>query len=231
MRFSSLSVVVLFLSSLATPTRAGMWEDCNQTGDPNLRIRGCTIAILSGQYSGKDLATVYFNRANAARRFGEYRLAIEDYGQALRLDPGYATAYNNRANAYSELGNGRRAIEDYDRALRLDPGDAIAYSNRGAVYRKLGEYRRAIDDYDQALRIDPGYSDAYHNRGIANKSLGRYDRAAEDWEQAIRIDGASRAKWWQSYMKGKGHYAGALDGILGPGTRRALLACARDPAC
>jgi hypothetical protein len=52
-----------------------------------------------------------------------------------------------------------------------------------------------------------------------------------DWEQAIQIDGAPRAKWWQEYMKGKGQYSGAIDGIFGPATRRALLACAIDPAC
>jgi len=32
-------------------------------------------------------------------------------------------------------------------------------------------------------------------------------------------------------MKGKGHYAGAIDGVFNPGLRRDLLACAIDPAC
>ena len=80
-------------------------------------------------------------------------------------------------------------------------------------------------------RIDPNYGNAYQNRGVSYENLGEYERAARDWEQAIRIDGASRARWWQKYMKGKGHYAGAIDGIFGPVTRRALAACAVDSAC
>ena len=46
-----------------------------------------------------------------------------------------------------------------------------------------------------------------------------------------KVGGEARAKGWQKYLKGKGHYAGAIDGIYGPGTRRGLMACARDPAC
>ena len=108
---------------------------------------------------------------------------------------------------------------------------AIAYNSRGTAYGNQGRYRRAIADYDEAIRINPGYAIAYQNRGVTYESLGDFERAASDWEQAIRVDGASRATWWQDYMKGKGLYAGAVDGIFGPATRRALLACAIDPAC
>ncbi len=231
MRFFSLIAVVLLVSSLAPPARAGMKEDCEQERDWSLKIGGCTAAIGSGQWQGKELAPVYSNRGNAYFNLGEYRRAIQDYDQALRLDPGYAVAYYNRGKAYTELRVHRRAIQDYDQTLRINPGLAIAYYNRGIAYNGLGEHHRAIQDYDQALRIDPGYADAYHNRGWSYKIFADYDRAARDWEKAIRFGGAPRAKWWQKHLKGKGYYAGAVDGIFGPGTRRGLLACARDPNC
>ncbi len=192
-----LAATLAALLALAAPARAGISEDCVQIDDPDLKVGGCTAVIRSGEWSGKNLSW----------------------------------AYNNRGYAFSDLGEHRRAIEDYDQALRLDPDNALAYNNRGYAYDDLGEYRRAILDYDKALRLDPGYADAYQNRGVSYENLGDYERAARDWEQAIGIDGASRVKWWQDYMKGRGHYAGAIDGIFGPGTRRGLLACAVDPAC
>ena len=142
-----------------------------------------------------------------------------------------ANAYFYRGTAYGDLGESRREIQDYDQALRLDPGFAAAYHNRGIAYKKLGEYRRAIQDLDQALRLDPGDADAYYTRGFAYESLGDYERATSDWEQAFRIGGDSWAKFWQSYMKGRAHYSGAIDGVYGPATQRAFLACAADPAC
>ncbi len=112
MRILSLIAVVLFVSSLAACAGVGMREDCEQARDWDLKIGGCTAVIHSGEYSGKGLAVAYYNRGIAYRHLNEYRQAIEDYGQALLLDPGFALAYNNRGNAYRHLNEYRRAIED-----------------------------------------------------------------------------------------------------------------------
>ncbi len=64
-------------------------------------------------------------RANAYYRLGEVERAIEDFDQAITLDPNHAQAFNNRANAYDHLGEVERAIEDYVDVLRLvDSGEA-----------------------------------------------------------------------------------------------------------
>ena len=149
--------------ALAQPVRADMVDDCVQERDKELGISSCTEVIGSGRYSGKNLAWAYYNRGNA----------------------------------HAGLGDIARAIEDFDQALRLDPDDANAYNNRGNSY----------------------------------KSLGDYERVASDWDRSVRVGGAPRTKRWQKLLKGKGYYQGAIDGIYGPGTRRALLACARDPEC
>jgi tetratricopeptide (TPR) repeat protein len=96
------------------------------------------------------------NRANTNDDLGEHRRAIEDYDQALRIDPGYAKAYYNRGLAYDNLGEHRRAIEDYDQALRIDPGDADAYNNRGIAYKRLAEYELAVGDWEKAIQLDGG---------------------------------------------------------------------------
>jgi tetratricopeptide (TPR) repeat protein len=176
MRILSLIAVVLFVSSLAAPARAGMVEDCEQEYDPDLRIGGCTAVIDAGQHSGWNLVVAYYNRGLAHHRLGDPARAIEDYDQALRLDPSYAPAHNNRGNAYGNLGDPARAIEDYDQALRLDPDNAVLYNNRGKAYDNLGEYRQAIQDFDQALRIDPGSTVADNNRAIA---LGHLYKSGE----------------------------------------------------
>lgn len=142
-----------------------------------------------------------------------------------------AWVHYNRANAFNALGEHARAIEDYDRTLALDPGFAYAYTNRGVAYRFLGQNERAIEDFDQALKLNPKDSGAYQSRGAAWEALGANGKAVSDWEKAIMLDGAGRARWWQEYMAGKGHYHGPADGIYGPGTRKALEACAADPDC
>ncbi len=160
------------VTALAAPEGAGMEADCIQTRDPELGVSGCTAVIVSGQHSGTDLAWAYYNRGIAYYDLGEFARAIEDYDEALRLDPDDGDSYNNRGNAYYKLGEFARAIEDYDEALRLDAGDAVAYFNRGNSYDDLGELARAIEDYGEALRLDPDYAVAYYNRGSAYDDLG-----------------------------------------------------------
>ena len=141
MRVFALIAVVLIVSSLAAPARAGMLEDCEQDRDPDLAISACTAVIRSGEWQGQELAWAYNNRGLAYANLGEYGRAIEDYDQALRLDPGYVLAYNNRGFAYKNLGEYRRAIEDYDQA-------------RLRRIRALSESQSAIRAFDR-IRCEP----------------------------------------------------------------------------
>ena len=52
---------------------------------------------------------------------GDYAGAIEDYTQAIELDPKFAEAYFNRGNAKHSSGDYAGAIEDYTKAIELDP--------------------------------------------------------------------------------------------------------------
>ena len=176
-------------SLLAAPDAvAGMVADCNQSADPDLSIGGRTAAIRSGQFSGKGLATAYFNRGNGYLNLGLNRRAIQDYDKAIRLDPGDVEAYNSRGIAHASLGQYQRTIQDFDQALRMDPGQLSAYNNRGRAYHLLGQYQRAIQDFDQALRMDPGQLSAYNNRGTAHAPLGQHQRAMKDYDQALGIN-------------------------------------------
>ena len=119
---------------------------------------------------------------------GDFKGAITDYSEAIRLNPNYANAYNNRGLARAELGDKQKAIGDYNEAIRLNPNLVLAYYNRGSARAELGDKQGAIGDYDQALRIDPKYANAYNNRGLARAELGDKQKAIDDYNQALRID-------------------------------------------
>ena len=47
--------------------------------------------------------------------------AIQDFDQAIKLNPNYAIAFYNRGNAYRLKGQHDRAIQDLDQAIKLNP--------------------------------------------------------------------------------------------------------------
>ena len=70
--------------------------------------------------SGSTRSTLaYINRGVSYADLGEYERAIEDYDEAIRLDPQSARAYINRGNAYDGLGKSEEAERDYAKAKEL----------------------------------------------------------------------------------------------------------------
>jgi Flp pilus assembly protein TadD len=109
---------------------------------------------------------LYYNRGNAYAEKGQYQPAIDDYNEALRLQPNFTSAYFNRGNVYKNLGQYKMAIKDYNNTIRLSPDFIVAYNFRGLDYGKLGEYELALENFNEAIRLKPDYASAYNNRGF-----------------------------------------------------------------
>ena len=101
----------------------------------------------------------------ARTALGEIETAIEDYTQAIRLNPHDAVAYSNRGLAYAELKDYRKAIEDQTQAIRLNPELGVAYFNRGTIRRQMDDRSGAIEDFQRAATtcLDRGMVSCYDN--------------------------------------------------------------------
>jgi tetratricopeptide (TPR) repeat protein len=146
------------------------------------------IDTLVDEYA--DVADAWFYRGLIYAHDENYRAAVNDYTQAVLLNPQYTTAYYYRGIAYRELQDYDRAIADYDQAIRLDPQNVAVYNARGIVYRELGDYDRAIADYHQVLQISPTYFNAYSNLGFAYYYMAQDETDSElrqyYFEQALQ---------------------------------------------
>ena len=182
-----LAATLAALLALAAPTRAGMKEDCVQGRDRDLQIGGCTAVIRSGEYSGKNLALAYYNRGIAYADLGEHRRAIEDYDQALRLDPGDAHAYNDRAWAMYLWGRNAEALGDVDRSLSLDPGNAYTLGTRAHVLAALGRRGEALAEFERVMQMGGADSVREYQEALAKHG---YYRGAIDGAYGSRTRAA-----------------------------------------
>ncbi len=132
----------------------------------------------------------------------DYRVAIQDFDKAIRLNSKGVAVYVNRGFAkiafgHSELISGhaaaaqqyyRAAIEDYNKAINSDP-EFLVYTDRGVAKVSLGvsathegqitaaerHYYAAIADFDKAISINQRDTYAYIIRGYAKILLGDYE--------------------------------------------------------
>jgi tetratricopeptide (TPR) repeat protein len=135
-----------------------------------------------------------------------FDLALQDYNQAIALDPDNAEMYYRRGNAYySRAGLDMiyapytsvflaPAKADFSRAVEKNPKNAAAFDMLGLTEGSMGDWTQAIADFEQETALDPRQrfrlSDAYCNRGSRYPSE-KYDLAISDLNRAIEIRATS----------------------------------------
>ncbi|MBH8576525.1 tetratricopeptide repeat protein [Nostocaceae cyanobacterium CENA369] len=135
-----------------------------------------------------DRASAYYNRGKANSDVGNKQKAIDDYTEAIKINPSYTDAYYKRGIIRSELGNKQDAIKDYTEVIRLNSNYTDAYFKRGFIRYELGNPSGAIEDYTEVIRINPNNDAAYYNRGVARQDQGNKQDAIEDYTKAIQIN-------------------------------------------
>ena len=118
----------------------------------------------------------------------KYDAALENFLEAIELNPNSAGAYLGTGTTYSEIGKFRQAISDLNKSAALKPNSPVVYLNRGAVYADLKQYEAALADYEKALELNPNYANAYYNRGVALYRLNRYEESIESYTRSIELN-------------------------------------------
>src|SRR6516165_12258686 len=200
-RFSAATLLSATLAAAGSSVTAQTqqeqrWCEGADAATPTQRIDGCSSVIKADHDKGEQLAEAFNARGVAYRLKGEVERAIQDYGQAIKLNGKLAAAYNNRGVAYDRKGEYDRALPDYEQAVKLKPS-AESYFNRGNAYLALAQYDHAIDDFTQALRLKGDFAPAYDNRcwarAVAGTTLGMLKQALADCNQAMRLSQGNAA--------------------------------------
>jgi tetratricopeptide (TPR) repeat protein len=134
------------------------------------------------------VAPAIMNRGNAYSAKGDFDKAMQDYNEAINLDPKNAGAYVNRALALARHGDFEAAMKDYAKAIALNPRQWQAYFNRAAELRDSGKLRDAVDDLNEVVKLNPEFVGAYMNRGNIYAREGELEKAIADYSAALQRD-------------------------------------------
>ena len=121
----------------------------------------------------------------------DWKVAHEDLGRAIALDPKNGNLYFFRGLSQMNHEEYLGAAADFSRALELDLRGsrvAIAYFNLGNCYRGLNQPNQAIRYFSEAIGRQPNDATVLNFRALTLYSAGKYTDAARDLEKAIKID-------------------------------------------
>ncbi|GBU28634.1 hypothetical protein R84B8_02194 [Treponema sp. R8-4-B8] len=133
------------------------------------------------------------NKDYSAKNKINFRNAVADLTEAIRIRPFDALYHFNRGVFNSRLGEHKEAIEDFSNALnyasdkikeQLKTGEEIL-KLRGKEYTELKDYCKAIEDFSETLRLNPDHDEALLMRAKAYYLSGEKDRAKADIEKYL----------------------------------------------
>lgn len=129
----------------------------------------------------------YYERGLDDLLVNNWELAIDEFSQAIDLDPLYTDAFYIRGLALAIQGNVDLAIADWSKVIEIDPEYVDAYLGRAYAYDDSGDYEKAIADYDKVIELNPRHTEAYYWRGFANAWIGETDKAISDLEKSLAL--------------------------------------------
>jgi tetratricopeptide (TPR) repeat protein/predicted aspartyl protease len=120
--------------------------------------------------------------AHAARR--DFRSAVRDYTEALKMTPDDPDMLRGRALAYARIKQEDLAVQDLDRALKLAPGHVQSLLARGEIRLGRKDLAGAQADFAAAIKAAPeelhlplAVADRYGDAGAFDQAIALYD----DW--------------------------------------------------
>jgi tetratricopeptide (TPR) repeat protein len=145
------------------------------------------IAVFSDLLQSNKDPDVLLDRAQAFSAKQDYRRALEDYDEAIRLEPKRPAIWNARCWHRAIVGEFQPALDDCNEALKLEPNSAMALDSRGFVYLRMNRWNAAIDDYNAALKLDANRASALYGRALAKQKTGRAVSARSDLAAAKAV--------------------------------------------
>lgn len=105
--------------------------------------------------AGTPAVTLLMGRGLRELKAGANKDAIEDFGDAVTLQPDLAEGYRQLALARYAAGDVTGAIEDLALAVQHEPRDFLAFKALTDIFEARQDWKGAYEAWQKVLAIDP----------------------------------------------------------------------------
>lgn len=155
-------------------------------------------SLKSDGYTGPSADEFYKRGINILERFGlkrDLKQAVEEFNNAIDLNPLFIDAYMARAKVQAEMKDFQGALMDYTRIIEINPKYLKAYMKRAYIKlildKESGEkdHSSALADFDKTVELDPKNFQSYLTRA-SFKSYYLQDShgAIADYDKVIQLN-------------------------------------------
>ncbi len=134
-------------------------------------------------------ARIHTELAAGYMELGNYGVALQEAGEALKADPNFAPAFSVLGLIYMELRDDKAAEANLQRALRINPQDSDVNNNFGWFLCQRKREQESIKYFLAALR-NPLYQTpdkSWVNAGVCARKSGDLAAADDYFQRALKV--------------------------------------------
>ena len=133
------------------------------------------------------LVRPYNNLGEAHDKLGNYDKAIEEFQQALKINPNYFFGLSNLGNVYGKQKKYNEAIPYFQKALKIKPDYSPAHYNIARAFHLIGKKKEAAESYRKAIQFNPYFEQAFYNLAYLSMELSGFDEAIENFNKFLKM--------------------------------------------
>jgi tetratricopeptide (TPR) repeat protein len=107
-----------------------------------------------------ELSGVYQRRGYAYAKSQQFQEAIQDYSEAIKIQPKDPRIYEQRAAVEMKMYDYDKALADYSELIKLKPNEVRYLNYRAYVYEVKDDIKDSMADNEQVLKVDPNNQEA-----------------------------------------------------------------------
>ena len=127
--------------------------------------------------------TDHYKKGRYFQQKKKYTIAIEEYRNVLRNNPGHIEALNAMGVAYDQLGEYFKAEMAFKAALELNAHREDITNNLGYCYLLQNKMPAAIEMFQQAVKMNETNTTYKNNLGLAYTHNNQYQLALQEFEE------------------------------------------------
>lgn len=216
-RITGTALVTALAIGVFTPQGATLPQQTLAT----INLQGYDTFVTPAPLTADD----YYHRGLFFQGQGDLDGALEQFNQAIALEPENPDLYFSRGLTQSDLGDQQQAIADYSKAIEFDGTFSAAYYQRAMAriavpiagvtsftqptiaVDQREPLELAIQDFSTAIEYLPDFVAAHYYRGLSNYVIGNESLAWEDYQRARNLNpqianGFYRQGFTQLYIGG-----------------------------
>lgn len=130
---------------------------------------------------------VHLAKAAIYLKMKDYEKVLEEYEEALELNPISALVYYHKSCLFMQLEKYESALLAVEKALSFQPDNGLYIAIRGQLCFLLEQYAPAVDQLTKAIERSPKLACAFAWRAAALEKLGRTEESDADRKMAASL--------------------------------------------